>query len=53
MKHQKPEEEGHLSSGAQKPDKDMPHPLPKTPLWHHDHSQQLVGIVSSIVFIWV
>ena len=59
MKHQISEKEEHLPSGDQKQtnqekaDEDMPHPLPKIPLWQHDHSQELVVIVSGIVFIWV
>ena len=54
--HQKYEKEKPLSSGAQKQtnpvntDKDVPRPPPpKTPQWQHDHSQQLVVIVSGIV----
>ena len=53
---QKSEKEKPLSSGAQKQtnpentDKDVPHlPPPKTPQWQHDHSKQLVVIVSGIV----
>ena len=54
--HQKPEKEEPLSPGAQKQttpensDMDMPHPPPpKTPQWQHDHSKQLVVIVSGIM----
>ena len=56
MMPQKSEKEKPLSPGAQKQtnpentDKDVPHPPPpKTPQWQHDHSKQLVVIVSGIV----
>ena len=54
--HQKPEKEEPLFPGTQKQttsensDMDMQHPPPpKTPQWQHDHSKQLVVIVSGIV----